>query len=83
VLIAWARAGDAPESQTWRNRLALPERWQPPHFPIGGADVMALGVPAGPRVGEILRALEAWWIAGDFTADAAALLAKLDEMART
>jgi poly(A) polymerase len=82
VLIAWARSGDAPESQTWRDRLALPERWQPPHFPIGGADVMALGVPAGPRVGELLRALEAWWIAGDFTADAAALRARLQDLAK-
>ena len=42
---------------------------------------MALGVPAGPRVGELLRALEAWWIAGDFAADEAALRAKLVEMA--
>jgi len=82
VLITWARSGDAPASQGWRDRLALPERWQPPRFPLGGADVMALGLPAGPRVGELLRALEAWWIAGDFAADDAALRAKLAEMAR-
>jgi len=44
---------------------------------------MALGLPAGPRVGELLRALEEWWIAGDFAADEAALRAKLEEMART
>ena len=47
---------------------------------VGGADVMALGVPAGPRVGELLRALEAWWIAGDFAADETALRAKLKEL---
>ena len=82
VLIAWARSGDAPASQGWRDRLALPERWQPPRFPLGGADVMALGLPAGPRVGELLRALEAWWIAGDFAADDAALRAKLEVMAQ-
>jgi len=29
---------------------------------------MALGVPAGPRVGELLRGVEAWWIAGNFAA---------------
>jgi len=81
VLIAWARSGDAPDSPAWRGRLALPERWQPPRFPIGGADVMAAGVSAGPRLGEILRALEAWWIDGDFSADAAALRTKLAEMA--
>jgi poly(A) polymerase len=82
VLMAWARSADPPASEGWRERLALPERWQPPRFPFGGADVMALGLPAGPRVGEVLRALEAWWIAGDFTADEAALRAKLAEMVR-
>ena len=73
VLMAWARSGDAPDSQLWRVRLALPERWQPSRFPLGGADVMALGVAAGPRVGELLRAVEAWWTAGDFAADEAGL----------
>ena len=58
TLVAWVRSGDAPASQAWRERLALAERWQPPRFPLGGADVMALGVPAGPRVGELLGALE-------------------------
>jgi poly(A) polymerase len=82
VLMAWARSADPPASEGWRNRLALPERWQPPRFPLGGADVLALGVPAGPRVGEVLRTLEAWWIAGDFVADEAALRARLAEMVR-
>jgi poly(A) polymerase len=73
ALMAWARSGDALASQPWRARLSLPERWQPPRFPLGGADVMALGVPAGPRVGELLRAVEAWWIAGDFAVHEAGL----------
>ena len=81
VLLAWARFGEAPASSAWRLRFALPERWQAPRFPVGGADVMALGIPAGPRVGELLRTLEGWWIAGDFTADEAALRAKLGELA--
>ena len=37
-------------------------------------------LPAGPRVGELLRALEAWWIAGDFAADAIALRAELQRL---
>src|SRR5205807_6817745 len=80
VLVAWARSGDAPASQVWRERLGLTERWQPPRFPLGGADVMALGIPAGPRVGELLGALEAWWVAGDFAADERALHAELQRM---
>jgi poly(A) polymerase len=82
VLIAWARSGDASSSTAWRDRFALPERWQPPRFPLGGADVIALGVPAGPRVGEILRELEAWWIAGDFAADKTELQTHLAQLTR-
>jgi poly(A) polymerase len=81
VLTAWARSGGPPDGEAWLARLALPERWQAPTFPLGGADVLAQGVPPGPRIGELLRALEAWWIAGDFGADAAMLRAKLRELA--
>jgi poly(A) polymerase len=80
VLIGWVRTGASPDSSAWRERLALLERWQPPRLPLGGADVMALGVPAGPRVGEMLRALEQWWIAGEFAADQTALRAKLQQL---
>ena len=34
----------------------------------------------GPHVGELLAALEAWWIDGDFGADKPALLARLDAL---
>ena len=57
--------------------LALARAWTPPVFPLGGADVAALGVPAGPQTGRLLRAVEDWWVDGDFTADAAACRAKL------
>jgi poly(A) polymerase len=80
VLLAWARSADPPGSDAWRERLLLADRWHPPRFPIGGADVMALGVPADPRVGELLRKLEAMWIEGDFMADEVTLRAKLQEL---
>jgi poly(A) polymerase len=83
ILIAWARSGDGPDNAAWRSRYTLPERWQPPRFPLGGADIMALGVPAGPRIGELLRALEAWWIVGDFAGDEAALRVRLEELVRS
>ncbi len=82
VVLAWARSGHAPEDPAWQRRYTLPERWQPPRFPLGGGDVMAAGLAPGPRVGELLRALEAWWIAGDFMADEVALRARLHQMAR-
>jgi poly(A) polymerase len=79
-LFTWALSGEPPASTSWRERFALPERWRPPKFPLGGADVVALGVPPGPRVGELLRALEGWWIAGGFAADEAALRTRLQQM---
>jgi poly(A) polymerase len=79
VKLAWAGAGDA-RPEAWRGVLAVAEGWTPPALPVGGADVLAAGAPKGPKVGEILRALEAWWIAGDFTADRAAALAKLRDL---
>jgi poly(A) polymerase len=77
LLLDWARCGAPAEHQGWRTLWALAEHWQPPLLPVTGEDVLALGVPAGPRVGALMRALEAWWIAGEFKADRAGLLAKL------
>jgi poly(A) polymerase len=83
ILIAWARAGAPPASESWRSRYRLPDRWQPPRFPLKGADALAAGIPAGPRVGEALRAIEDWWVAGDFAADEGVLRARLAELAQS
>jgi poly(A) polymerase len=80
VLVAWTRSGEPAQSEPWHRRLSLPERWQAPIFPLGGADVLVQGVLAGPKIGELLRTLEDWWIAGDFSADAAMLRAKLRDL---
>jgi poly(A) polymerase len=56
--------------------LAAAASWEPRRLPVGGDDILALGVPAGPRVGAILAALEAWWVARDFAPDRAACLAE-------
>ena len=61
--------------------LALARDWTPPAFPLAGRDVTALGIPPGPRVGRLLDAMRAWWEAGDFTADRAACLTHLRELA--
>ncbi|MDF1790828.1 MAG: CCA tRNA nucleotidyltransferase [Thalassobaculaceae bacterium] len=61
--------------------LAVALAWTPPDFPIGGGDVTALGIAPGPRVGELLRRVEEWWIMGDFAAGAAACRAELQRIA--
>jgi poly(A) polymerase len=50
---------------------------------LKGRDATARRVPAGPRVGQLLAAVEAWWIAEDFAPDRAACLAKLEELAQS
>ena len=40
----------------------------------------ASGIPPGPRIGRLLAALRDWWEAGDFRADRAACLARLNEL---
>jgi poly(A) polymerase len=61
--------------------LDLAGSWRPPAFPLAGRDVTALGIPPGPRIGYLLGAVRRWWEAGDFTADRAACLEKLKEIA--
>ncbi len=40
--------------------------WTDKTLPVGGADVLALGIAPGPRVGELLASVETWWIDADF-----------------
>jgi poly(A) polymerase len=56
--------------------LAAAAAWQPRTPPVTGHDIMALGVAAGPKVGALLAALEAWWALHDFAPDQAACLAE-------
>ncbi|MDJ1159325.1 CCA tRNA nucleotidyltransferase [Chelatococcus sp. SYSU_G07232] len=51
----------------------------PPVFPLGGADVVATGVPKGPRVGRILAEAEARWLDADCPRDRAVLAGILAE----
>jgi poly(A) polymerase len=57
-----------------RRRLSGMSR---PVFPLEGRDVVALGIPAGPAVGALLRDVRQWWLDGGCVADRAACLTKL------
>jgi poly(A) polymerase len=69
-----------PETARLQRLLTRAEKWQKPVFPLTGADVLATGIPAGPRVGEILGQLEDRWVDGNFNADRATLVARLQSM---
>lgn len=49
--------------------LELADRWPVPRLPVGGRQVAAAGLPAGPLTGQVLAAFEAGWIADDFPAE--------------
>lgn len=67
--------GERGDWRALRARLAaLPE----PVFPLAGADVLARGVPPGPRVGALLGEVRQWWRDGGCVADRKACLARLD-----
>jgi tRNA nucleotidyltransferase/poly(A) polymerase len=73
---AWSTT---PPGPAWRELYHLPDRWTAPEFPLGGRDIIG-GAVRGPAVGELLRAVEAWWIEQDFVPDEAALRARLQQM---
>jgi len=77
ILLEWA---DDPSQSGWSSHFAAALVWQETSLPIKGQDVLDLGIEPGPRVGEIVRDLEIWWIDGDFTAARDQCLAKLREI---
>lgn len=78
VLLTAAEGNDAARV---RHLLELAEACRALRFPLQGRDVTALGVPAGPEIGRLLKEVEEWWIAGDFQADRRAALAELKRRA--
>ncbi|WP_218119079.1 CCA tRNA nucleotidyltransferase [Limimonas halophila] len=76
-------ASTGPAQAALRDALAAIDAWEPRKLPVTGADAKAAGVPPGPRVGEVMRWVEAWWLDHDMTPDRDACLAKLQEVAAT
>ncbi|MGE3304040.1 MAG: CCA tRNA nucleotidyltransferase, partial [Hyphomonadaceae bacterium] len=82
VLRAWAEASAAADAAPWRVLLAEAELWVRPRLPLSGEEVIAAGVPPGPKVGETLRAVEAWWVEADFPDDKMSVMERLKAVAR-
>jgi poly(A) polymerase len=75
VAISCLRAGDVSNAEGWRQLHTLPERWQPPAFPLKGQDLIKRGMKPGPDIGKRLADLEARWLASDFALTREELLA--------
>ena len=61
--------------------VALAADWRPRELPIGGADLLALGVPPGPELGRMLADVRRAWEEADFTLDREACLARAAALA--
>lgn len=81
VMLAWAGAG-GEKAQAWRALIAHAQMWTPPKLPLSGDEVMAAGVPAGPKVGEVMREVEAWWLDADFPDDKLSVIERLKAVAQ-
>lgn len=77
VLLAWSRSAAATDDPAWTQLCGTIANWMPPTLPVSGADVVALGVAPGRRVGEVLRTFEEWWIAAGFPSGKSVLDAEL------
>ena len=56
--------------------MAMAQSEQVAPFPLRGRDLEALGIGGGRAMGELLREIEAWWLAGGAQADREACLAE-------
>jgi poly(A) polymerase len=77
AMLTWAASPTPASGAQWDALLPMARNWRRPTLPLTGDDVLAAGVPAGPRVGAILREVEAWWVDNDFTADKRAVAERL------
>ncbi len=82
VMLIWSGASGVEKADQWRALLALASAWTRPKLPLSGDDVMAAGVPAGPKVGEVMREVEAWWIDADFPDDKFSAIERLKAVAQ-
>lgn len=83
VRLAWAdeRVGGHADDRAWAALLARAESWTPPDLPIKGEDAVKMGVPPGPAVGRLVKAVEAWWADADFRPNRDACLRRLEALA--
>lgn len=61
----------------WMALRDVPNSWVPPRMPVKGTDLIGIGLHPGPKMGQVLSALEDWWVANDFTPTRQDLMARV------
>lgn len=87
ALLSWggsiALEARLPQEQTatWQRIVETARDWQGASFPLRGRDVLDLGVPHGPEVGQLLTEVENWWQEENFRPGYDACLETLKRLA--
>ena len=79
-ILVWSLLDEIESETAYAELQKIALEWVPPEFPIAGKDLLARGIPEGPEVGDLLRAVEDWWVEQDFAPDRTALLERLDAL---
>ncbi len=82
LVLSQADAGARPDDAEFMAARRFLAETPKPKSPIVGKDIVARGVAAGPRVGEISRAFERLWVDSGFPCDAATVERLLDAVIR-
>ena len=77
ILLRWCNDRNDKNNINWRTLLEISRSWIKPEFNIQASDIMNMGIPEGPRIGEIMKELEEWWINNDFIDDKFSLIERL------
>ena len=54
------------QAGVWQHALLAAQSFDRPAFPLNGAMMQAAGMQAGPEMGAMSKAVEAWWVAQGF-----------------
>jgi poly(A) polymerase len=81
ITLAWSRTARDASDPFWRRAVTLPQRWEPPTFPLKAADLITRGLAKGPELGRALAAAEDAWVAADFPHEAETIAAIADAAA--
>ena len=89
VLLAWSTRASVPprcsrqENEEWKSLIDAATNWQPVKLPIQGRDILAAGLaPAGPRIGELLKQAENYWLDHGFAPGPDDLMAYLASLSK-
>ncbi|MFG1345612.1 CCA tRNA nucleotidyltransferase [Xanthobacter autotrophicus DSM 431] len=83
VLLAAARRRDGISSAIATGVAEVARSWTVPKVPFGAADLMALGMSPGPKLGAALTRAEEAWARADFPDDAPSVAALVQAAARS